>query len=255
MSITRYLTDRAWSGEIFLLIVARTEDALIFKDEIDLLKKRFPNLRVWFSLTRIEPDNGWNGQRGRMSQDWLAQAVPDLPRRLFYVCGPDAMMSSTRALLIKLGVPESKIRFEAFVSPGAALRFGGIGGREWRSGENDSSGVSTVVDGGNLKRHGRYASDCDVRPIKKNGNSDPRHNHSRSLGIGGSQSPVRVPFGRLRPVQSEVGRRFGHDGSRGRDHSRRKKRRLGASLPGPCPRRRHRGCLKPGRVGLVLGAI
>ena len=44
MSITRYLTDRAWSGEIFLLIVARTEDALIFKDELDLLKKRFPNL-------------------------------------------------------------------------------------------------------------------------------------------------------------------------------------------------------------------
>jgi glycine betaine catabolism B len=122
MSITRYLTDRAWSGEIFLLIVARTEDALIFKDELDLLKKRFLNFRVWFSLTRIEADNGWNGQRGRISQDWLSQAVPDLPSRLFYVCGPDAMMSSTRALLIKLGVPESKIRFEAFVSPGVARR-------------------------------------------------------------------------------------------------------------------------------------
>jgi ferredoxin len=57
-----------------------------------------------------------------MSQDWLTQAVPDLPRRLFYVCGPDAMMSSTRELLLKTGVPQSKILFEAFVSPGVALR-------------------------------------------------------------------------------------------------------------------------------------
>ena len=82
MSITRYLTDRAWAGEILPLIVARTENDLIFKDELDLLKKRFPNLRVWVTLTRIQPDDAWDGQRGRMSQDWLTQAVPDLPRRL-----------------------------------------------------------------------------------------------------------------------------------------------------------------------------
>jgi glycine betaine catabolism B len=122
MSITRYLTDRAWAGEIFLLIVARTENDVIFKDELDLLKKRFPNLRVCVTLTRVEPDDAWNGQRGRMSQDWLTQSVPDLPRRLFYVCGPDAMMSATRELLLKMGVPQSKIRFEAFVSPGVAPR-------------------------------------------------------------------------------------------------------------------------------------
>jgi glycine betaine catabolism B len=122
MSITRYLTDRAWAGEIFLLIVAKTENALIFKDELDLLKKRFPNLRVCVTLTRLKPDDAWDGPRGRVTQDWLTQAVPDLPRRLFYVCGPDAMMSSAGELLLKMGVPPSNIRFEAFVSPGAPLR-------------------------------------------------------------------------------------------------------------------------------------
>jgi len=121
MSITRYLTDRGWAGEIFLLIVARTENAIIFKDELDLLKKRFPNLRVWVTLTRLQPDDAWDGQRGRVTQDWLTQAVPDLPRRLFYVCGPDAMMSSTRELLIKMGVPQSKIKFEAFIESVASI--------------------------------------------------------------------------------------------------------------------------------------
>jgi glycine betaine catabolism B len=122
MSIVRYLTDRAWAGEIFLVIVARTENDMIFKDELDLLEKRFPNLRVCVTLTRLKPDDAWDGQRGRMSQDWLSQAVPDLARRLFYVCGPDSMMSSTRELLLKMGVPQSKIKFEAFVSPGVAHR-------------------------------------------------------------------------------------------------------------------------------------
>jgi ferredoxin-NADP reductase/DMSO/TMAO reductase YedYZ heme-binding membrane subunit len=122
MSITRYLTDRAWAGEIFLLIAARTENDLIFKDELDLLQKRFPNLRVCVTLTRVQPDDAWNGQQGRVSLDWLTQSVPDLARRLFYVCGPDAMMSSTRELLLKIGVPQSKTLFEAFVSPGVAVR-------------------------------------------------------------------------------------------------------------------------------------
>lgn len=122
MSITRYLTDRAWAGEIFLLIAAKTENDQIFKDELDLLAKRFQNLRVCVTLTRLKPDDAWNGQRGRMNQDWLTQTVPDLPRRLFYVCGPDAMMTSTRELLIKMGVLQSRIQFEAFVSPGVPRR-------------------------------------------------------------------------------------------------------------------------------------
>jgi glycine betaine catabolism B len=122
MSITRYLTDRAWAGEIFLLIAARTENDLVFKDELDLLAKRFPNLRVSVTLTRLKPDDVWNGRRGRLTEDWLTQTVPDLSRKLFYVCGPDAMMTSTRELLLKMGVPESNILFEAFVSPGVAHR-------------------------------------------------------------------------------------------------------------------------------------
>ena len=31
-------------------------------------------------------------------------------------------MSSTRELLLKMGVPQSRIKFEAFVSPGVVLR-------------------------------------------------------------------------------------------------------------------------------------
>ena len=52
MSIVRYLTDRAWPGDIYFVNVAKTEEGLIFHDEIQWLKHRFPRLSVCQTLTR-----------------------------------------------------------------------------------------------------------------------------------------------------------------------------------------------------------
>src|SRR5262249_53242897 len=61
----------------------------------------------------------WPAQGGGPSGVWLTPCVPDLPQRPVYLCGPVEMMAATRQLLVQLGVPESKIQVEAFVSPGA----------------------------------------------------------------------------------------------------------------------------------------
>ena len=52
MSIVRYLTDRTWPGNIYFVNVAKTEEGLIFHDEIHWLKRRFPRLYVCQTLTR-----------------------------------------------------------------------------------------------------------------------------------------------------------------------------------------------------------
>ncbi len=124
MSITRYLTDREWTGRIFLLLAARTKKDIIFKDELDRLQERFPTLSVHISLTRLQPDETWSGSRGRINQAWLSDCAPDLQRSLIYVCGPDEMMGSVQEMLADIGVPASKIKTEAFVSRGVALRSG-----------------------------------------------------------------------------------------------------------------------------------
>ena len=120
MSITRYLTDRGWTGDIYLMFVVKTAQDIIFRDELDWLQKRFPNLHVNVTLTRARGDDTWTGRRGRLTSEWLTQCVPDIAHKPAYICGPDEMMNAARELLLSLGVPETSIKIEAFVSPGVA---------------------------------------------------------------------------------------------------------------------------------------
>ncbi len=116
MSIVRYLTDRAWAGDIYFVIVATTEQDLIFHDEIEWLKRRFPRLLVCQTLTRSAPDSMWSGDRGRITESLLTRFVPDLARHPIYLCGPNEMMDATRILLVTLGVDNSQIRTEKFAA-------------------------------------------------------------------------------------------------------------------------------------------
>jgi glycine betaine catabolism B len=120
MSMVRYLTDRSWNGDIYFLVVARSESDLIFRDEMALLQKRFPKLHVCQTLTRSDPASGWQGEMGRANTAILKKFAPNHANIPIYLCGPDAMMESTRQLLLSVGVPESSIHTEAFFSPMAS---------------------------------------------------------------------------------------------------------------------------------------
>jgi len=115
MSIARYLTDLRWSGDIYFLIAAKSPRDIIFRNELMLLQERVPNFHVHITLSRVGPDEVWTGTRGRIDAHWLNQTVPHLIDRLVYLCGPNEMMSSTRELLVEIGVAPSQIRMEAFV--------------------------------------------------------------------------------------------------------------------------------------------
>ncbi len=114
MSITRYLTDRAWSGDIYFLIIAKTEQDLIFRDEIRLLQKRYSRLHVCISLTRCNDSTMWDGERGRASGSLLQRFVPNVTSVPVFLCGPNEMMDATREILRGIGVPDSLVRVEAF---------------------------------------------------------------------------------------------------------------------------------------------
>lgn len=121
MSILRYLTDRAWTGTIYFLFVTKTEQDLIFHEELQWRKRRFPQLKVCVSLTRIQPDSTWTGERGRATEALFRRFVPNLNQLPVYLCGPNEMMDSTRDLLTSMGVPASQIWTEAFAGRKTAL--------------------------------------------------------------------------------------------------------------------------------------
>ena len=117
MAKIRYLTDLGWPGEIHLVFAVKTEDDIIFRDELDYLQRRFPNLRVTVTLTR-DHGTSWPGERGRISPELLNRVVPRLRERRVHICGPGEMTESIIQMLKALDVPDERIRLESFTRAG-----------------------------------------------------------------------------------------------------------------------------------------
>jgi glycine betaine catabolism B len=115
MAILRSLTDRNWQGDIYFLYCAKSPRDIIFRQELEDLQRRFPNLHLLVTLTRTEGLE-WAGRTGRITGELLNQTIPDLSSQPVFICGPAAMMEQTIQLLREQGVPAEQIRSEAFLA-------------------------------------------------------------------------------------------------------------------------------------------
>lgn len=113
MSIARYLTERSWVGDIYFLYACRAPPDFIFANDLAALQRLNPKLHVTVTMEHPE-GTGWQGPRGRITQELLTQAVPDLTSRRFHLCGPPVMMDAIKALLAELGVPPDQVKTEDF---------------------------------------------------------------------------------------------------------------------------------------------
>jgi ferredoxin-NADP reductase len=113
MSVIRYLTDRAWPGDIYLIYSVHGPKDFIFREEIEYLARRHPNFRVVVTVSHPEGTD-WTGQTGRVTKELIAKSVPDLASRYVHLCGPVSMMEAVKRELAELGVPTGRIKTEAF---------------------------------------------------------------------------------------------------------------------------------------------
>lgn len=113
VSVTRYLTERSWAGDIFFVYTCRTPADFILGAEVAALQRLNPKLRVVVTMTRIEGTD-WNGPRGHITKELLTRLIPDLASRRIHVCGPVPMMEATKAILAELGVPPDNLKTEQF---------------------------------------------------------------------------------------------------------------------------------------------
>jgi ferredoxin-NADP reductase len=113
MSVLRYLTDRCWPGDIYLMYGCRTPQDIIFRQELDYLQRRHPNLHVIITVSRPEGTD-WKGRTGRITKDLIVESVPDLASRYVHICGPVPMMEAIKKNLAELNVPSERIKTEAF---------------------------------------------------------------------------------------------------------------------------------------------
>jgi ferredoxin-NADP reductase/DMSO/TMAO reductase YedYZ heme-binding membrane subunit len=115
MSMIRSLIDTRWRGEVYLLYAVRTVADIAFRSELTLLARRQPNLHVRIVVSR-DPDTPWDGARGTITREVIADFVPKQTRGPVFLCGPAPMMTAMRAILIEMGLPDAEVLQEAFVS-------------------------------------------------------------------------------------------------------------------------------------------
>lgn len=96
------------------------EQSIIFRNELDDLKRRFPE-RFQLLYLLSNPADDWNGLRGRLNNVRLEQMLPGLtgisaPESLqFYICGPTDYMRMVQFTLVFSGFSPDQIRHENFV--------------------------------------------------------------------------------------------------------------------------------------------
>jgi ferredoxin-NADP reductase len=116
MSISRYLTEKSWPGNIFFIYACQTPADIIFADDLHELEQRNPKFHLHITISKPEGTD-WKGARGRITKEWLIQIVPDLASRMAHLCGPPAMMDAIKAIFTEMGSPAGRLMTESFGTP------------------------------------------------------------------------------------------------------------------------------------------
>ncbi|HVE96201.1 MAG TPA: ferric reductase-like transmembrane domain-containing protein, partial [Pseudonocardiaceae bacterium] len=114
MSMLRTLAHRHDRRPHRLVMVAKTADELLFREELGQLKELL-------DLTVIEllrqPLEGWTGATGDVDEELLTTLLPGKFRRNqldYFLCGPPALVNDVLAVLAGMDIPPPRIHTEQF---------------------------------------------------------------------------------------------------------------------------------------------
>ena len=110
MSMLRYVDEGTSDVRAKLFYSVKAPSEIIFRRQLEEISGRNPSIDCIFTVTqpRGEP---WEGHTGRIDSGLLMDEGVDLGG-IFFICGPKPMGQDMKKLLLGLGVPEKRIRYE-----------------------------------------------------------------------------------------------------------------------------------------------
>ncbi len=111
-SMIRYATTKKLPVRIDLIYSNKTPDDIAFMEELESMGKKNPKFNVMNTITRPE-GRAWKGATGRIDANMIKK-ISGWEKRVFYVCGPDAMVEGMMQLLKEIDVEEGQIKCEKF---------------------------------------------------------------------------------------------------------------------------------------------
>jgi ferredoxin-NADP reductase len=112
MAMLRYIEETAADTRITMFYAVRTETDVIFREELDRLRKRLPRFRC--TVVASSPGTDWTGPRGHVNRALIEAELGEIGKQTFFLCGPAGFMASAREILMSLGVRAEQIRQERF---------------------------------------------------------------------------------------------------------------------------------------------
>jgi ferredoxin-NADP reductase len=121
MAMLRHRARRKVSVPAVLLYSSRSLEDIIYRDELDVMARQDPDLRVVHTLTRKEPA-GWTGHRGRIDRALLAETCfPPARKPRLFVCGSTPFVEEVARRLVELGHDPQAIKTERFGPSGERM--------------------------------------------------------------------------------------------------------------------------------------
>jgi ferredoxin-NADP reductase len=97
-----------------LLYSSRSQDEVIYRNELDDLARGNGGPQVIYTLTRQQP-SGWTGYHRRIDEDLLREvAWPAQELARAYICGPTQFVETAATGLVTLGYRPARIKTERF---------------------------------------------------------------------------------------------------------------------------------------------
>lgn len=168
LSILKTILEEEPQSVVNLLYGNRSEDTILFREELDRLEKRYEGqLKVEHTLSRPQADKprglagffskgqmAWTGKKGRIDatavKTFLAEYPTGTKQARFFICGPGKMIDTVADALLAQGIGEKDIFTERF--------------------ENTAAGTSVPtpgVDGAQLTVHWQNQTYQFAVPAKK----------------------------------------------------------------------------------------
>lgn len=100
--------------KIYLFYSNRTPQDTAFAADLEQAEKDNPNFKLIQTMTNLPEDTNWTGERGYINAEMLKKYLTDINTPIYYIAGPQTMVTSLKKVLIDAGVNEDNIKFEEF---------------------------------------------------------------------------------------------------------------------------------------------
>lgn len=115
LSLLRDMAEHKDSRLVTYFYGARTRRDLFLLDELSGFEQRLPNFRFVPALSEPTEDDAWSGESGLIT-DVVKRLATRGGDKQGYMCGPTAMIDAAIITLQKLGLEESDIFYDKFVT-------------------------------------------------------------------------------------------------------------------------------------------